>query len=83
MTRKRFVKLLMSKGYSRNEAQQKAVHFNSRHIPYKRAYSLYRFKGFTKNIIEAMSKIATASVVATTSLKEFAERYKEYEQRGF
>ena len=38
MTRKRFIKLLMSKGYSRNEAVKIAADYNSRNIPYETAY---------------------------------------------
>ena len=38
MTRKRFVKLLMSKGYSRNEAVAMAEYYNYNNVPYKTAY---------------------------------------------
>lgn len=38
MTRKRFVKLLMSKGCSRNQAVEIAAYYNYSNIPYKRAY---------------------------------------------
>ena len=38
MTRKRFIKLLMSHGASRNEAVELANYYNRRNIPYKRAY---------------------------------------------
>lgn len=61
MTRKRFIKLLMSKGFSRNEAQQKAAFYNSRHIPYKRAYLFCRascaIKGVSKAAIKAAKSI--------------------------
>lgn len=38
MTRKRFVKLLMSKGCSRNQAVEIAVYYNYNNVPYKTAY---------------------------------------------
>ena len=46
MTRKRFVKLLMAYGYSRNEAQTKAEIVNRRKKPfnnYKNAFKFYEF----------------------------------------
>ena len=39
MTRKRFIKLLMSHGISRNKAVEIAADYNSRNVPYERAYS--------------------------------------------
>lgn len=41
MTKKRFIKLLMSHGEQRNEAQIKAMQYNSRNIPYAKAYRIY------------------------------------------
>ena len=38
MTRKRFIKLMMSYGISRNEAVKIAADYNSRNIPYETAY---------------------------------------------
>ena len=38
MTRKRFIKLLMSHDISRNEAVEIAADYNSRNIPYATAY---------------------------------------------
>lgn len=38
MTRKRFIKLLMSHGISRNKAVEIAADYNSRNVPYKKAY---------------------------------------------
>lgn len=38
MTRKRFIKLLMSHGISRNKAVKIAADYNSRNIPYETAY---------------------------------------------
>lgn len=42
MSRKRFIKLLMSHGVSRNEAVQLANHYNRYNIPYKIAYQRYK-----------------------------------------
>lgn len=69
MTRKRFIKLLMSKGFSRNEAQEKAVYFNSRHIPYKRAYSVCR-------ISFAIKELPKAAISAARSIGAFAAALK-------
>lgn len=41
MTRKKFIKLLMSYGYSRNLSQAVAEIFNRDKIPYKRAIRCY------------------------------------------
>lgn len=58
MTRRRFVKLLMSKGFSRNEAQQKADYYNSCNVPYKRAYSFCRISCAMKGVSKAAIKAA-------------------------
>ncbi len=39
MTRKRFIKLLMAHGYSRNQAVIMAEYYRSRNIPYNEAYA--------------------------------------------
>ena len=39
MTRKRFIKLLMSHGISRNKAVKIAAEYNSQNIPYDTAYA--------------------------------------------
>ena len=44
MTRKRFIKLLMSYGISRNEAVAIAADYNSRNVPYETAYARERTK---------------------------------------
>ena len=38
MTRKRFIKLLMSHGIPRNKAVEMAADYNSRNVPYEIAY---------------------------------------------
>ena len=42
MTRKRFIKLVMSYGIPRNDAVEIAADYNSRNIPYERAYEKYK-----------------------------------------
>lgn len=64
MTRKRFVKLLMSKGNSRNEAQRKANHFNSCHIPYEKAIKL-------AYLCSAMVKVSNVATKAAKSIGAF------------
>ena len=44
MTRKRFIKLLMSHGVSRNEAVHLANYYNRRNIPYMKAYEKYKMR---------------------------------------
>lgn len=43
MTRKRFIKLMMSAGNSRNKAVKIAADYNSRNVPYDKAYSRFAF----------------------------------------
>lgn len=42
MSRKRFIKLLMSDGVSRNVAVELANYYNRRNIPYEKAYEKYK-----------------------------------------
>lgn len=44
MTKKRFIKLLMSRGKSRNEAVEIASNYNSLNYSYKSAYTDYLLK---------------------------------------
>ncbi len=65
MTKKRFIKLVMSKGKGRNEAQKIASAYNSRRISYDKAYKIFRMfnclavtfikcKAATKRFIDAV-----------------------------
>ena len=45
MTRKRFIKLLMSLGQRRNKAQAIAFYYNARNIPYAQAYTEWLLEG--------------------------------------
>lgn len=58
MTRKRFIKLLMSYGYRRNAAQLIAESVNKRKLPYKNAIKFYRLKNALGNISKAAVNVA-------------------------
>lgn len=73
MTKKRFIKLLMSKGEQRNEAQKIAARFNARKYDYQTAYSDYFIK---TQILAAFSKLGRAASEATIKLKELGETIK-------
>lgn len=77
MTKKRFVKLLMSHGEQIREARTIALRYNARGIPYKEAYSDYRLKKAVTRAFANASKAAVAlgERVANValSLKKFAE----------
>ncbi len=80
MTRKRFVKLLMSHGITRNEAHKTANRYNARNFSYKRAYRnfllVHGFKQGFKKVSEAF-KIASSSIrQASASFDELMEAYK-------
>ena len=88
MTRKRFVKLLMADGYSRNEANKLATDVQYCGLSYSTAYrtesdmrgAIIKFKniGFTagrdafRNIAEAAVKVVSAIAKAANA---FAETY--------
>ena len=55
MTKKRFIKLLMSQGIQRNSARAIAKSYNDRKIPYKIAYRPYGFVKFIKDLCQAIS----------------------------
>jgi hypothetical protein len=44
MTKKRFIKLLMSRGKSKNEAVEIALNYNNLNYSYKSAYAAYLLK---------------------------------------
>lgn len=55
MTRKRFIKLLMSKGIQRNAAQEIAARYNSRNIPYAKAYKIFLISDSAKKGVAALA----------------------------
>lgn len=78
MTKKRFVKLLMSKGIQRNEAQKIAALYNSRNISYSTAYKLYVLSSSVKNsvaiLLGAIENFSAAIKQTKDSLCTLAEQ---------
>lgn len=56
MTKKRFIKLLMSHGESIHRARAIAFLYNSNNIPYKKAYNEYLIKYKLKNAFSQLGK---------------------------
>lgn len=79
MTRKRFIKLLMSYGTSRNEAVKIAEDYNSRNVPYKTAYANEsNLKPVNYSFIaEGLSKGIAAAAAAFSNLASAAKRAME------
>lgn len=81
MTRKRFIKLLMSKGVQRNKAQEIAALYNSRNIPYAKAYKIYLLSNSAKKAFEALGlhfkEFAKAIQQVKENFTELAEKLKE------
>lgn len=81
MTRKRFIKLLMSHGISRNEAVKIAADYNSRNIPYKTAYANesnlkpigYSFaaEGLSKGIAAAAAAFSNFASAVKRAMENF------------
>ena len=68
MTRKRFIKLLMSKGCSRNQAVEIAAYYNYSNIPYKRAYLMET----PRLIAFAAKRLTEALTLSCRPLKDLA-----------
>ena len=64
MTRKRFIKLLMSHGTQRNEAQARADYVVCRGISYKQAYPMARLSATMANL----SKPIQAAIIGMSKL---------------
>lgn len=74
MTRKRFIKLLMSHGIKRNEAVKKAADYNSRNVPYETAYARE-----TRNAGDRLAfAIAGLGISATAASMAFRSLSSEY-----
>lgn len=72
MTRKRFIKLLMSRGVPRNRARAIAFLYNASGTPYKKAYSNYLLKTSFKSAISNLTKaIVTFSDKLNKTTKSF------------
>lgn len=69
MTRKRFIKLLMSRGEQKRTAQATAYLYNARKVPYAKAYSDYRIR---VQITKAFRRLGEVVARAGQSILETA-----------
>ena len=81
MTRKRFVKLLMAEGYSRNDANEHIELVLARKGSYKRAYNAILFAKHMDRVGAISKKTAEALLFATQALKVFGDKCKKAAQR--
>lgn len=81
MTRKRFVKLLMSRGYSRNEANQAALTAISGGHTYEGVYFAVRVNDGDPEAVEAVRKacerIAEAAALVSRAIMEAVKMVAE------
>lgn len=81
MTRKRFIKLAMSQGMSRNRAVELAAYYNFANVPYESAY--YRFMPtfiMQNNFIrlgKAFGKMGVSLSTTTLRLKELGKALQD------
>lgn len=68
MKRKRFIKLLMSHGYSRNKAVKIANYYNRRNIPYEKAY--------TKSLLAVSIKLRCISIPFIIACRALSEEFE-------
>lgn len=79
MTKKRFIKLVMSKGKGRNEAQKIASEFNSRRTPYDKAYKIFRiFNCLEATFIKCKAAAKRLVDAVMSAIREF-EKMKNLE----
>ena len=76
MTRKRFIKLLMSNGVPIKRARDIAYQYNARKMPYKNAYTHYCLKGMR----QAFVKIAVSTAALTNSLSKVAQTIRKFKE---
>ena len=85
MTRKRYIKLLMSRGYDRNEAQRKAAQVRKSGLSYREAYMKdcrwFTLTGSINNLGEHLQeqtrKIGKIACAVSSGLQAFAETVAE------
>ena len=75
MTRKRFIKLLMSHDISRNEAVKIAADYNSRNVPYETAY-VRETRKLMPCITFDTGKFKQSVAVAIAALNDFSSAVK-------
>ena len=78
MTRKRFIKMMMSYGIQRNQARKIANIAHSLGIPYGRANQMLQF---LKCLGEYLSRAVDSLKQVTYSLKQFREAVKDADNR--
>lgn len=72
MTRKRFVKLLMGRGYSRDEANSKARAAVSAGVTYGQAYFAVRVEDGDSEALKAVRAVCVEIAAAVQSITEAA-----------
>lgn len=75
MTRKRFIKLLMSHGEQIHRAQAIAFLYNSRGIPYREAYADYYVK---TSLTLALRSVSNSIVSVSNSFREMVSAFNEF-----
>lgn len=92
MTRKRFVKLLMSQGYDRNGAERQARVINQNNMSYAEGYEVEfdmrrKVIDLMPTIIECIAKAFDAFSLsfsaAAEALSGFGRAYAEYAERKY
>ena len=76
MTRKRFVKLLMSYGEKPRDARAIAFKYNACGVPYKEAYRDYRFRHVSRSFVRfgiSCKKLCCELTRAAQAVKKFSE----------
>lgn len=85
MTRKRYIKLLMSRGYDRNEAQRKAAQVRKSGLSYREAYMkdcrwltlTGSINNLGEHLQEQIRKIGKIACAVSSGLQAFAETVAE------
>ena len=73
MTRKRFIKLMMSHGEQKRTAQAAAYLYNARNVPYAKAYPDYRIR---VQIRKAFRRLGEACARALQSIRKTARAFE-------
>lgn len=76
MTRKRFVKLLMSYGEKPRDARTTALRYNTRGVPYKEAYRDYRLRC----VSSAFVRLGASTKELCASLTKLAQTVKKFSE---
>lgn len=85
MTKKRFIKLLMSHGEQINQARSIAFHYNAQRKPYAKAYSDYMFKYVARKFNSlgvACAKVSESILAMGQVIKNFVATLSSSETAG-